>query len=350
LRTLLDNVIDAIITIDEHGLIQSFNKAAERIFGYPQSAVLAHNVSMLMPEPDRSQHDQYMSRFNNSGEARVIGVAGRELFGLRQNGEQFPMELSVSEIQYQGERRFIGVIRDITERKRIDQMKNEFVSTVSHELRTPLTSITGALGLISGGALGEMPEAAMGMLQIAHKNSQRLGLLINDLLDMDKLVAGKMTFNFSQQPLLPLIEETLQSNQSYADEYGVSWNLQTADDDIRVRVDALRLQQVLANLLSNAAKFSPAGSQVQVRTELREGFVRISIEDQGSGIPAEFHNRIFGKFTQHDSSDTRQKGGTGLGLAISKQLIERMHGRIGFDSPPGRGACFWIELPAVEQP
>ena len=345
LRTLLDNVIDAIITIDDRGHIQSFNQAAERIFGYQQAMVLGRNVSMLMPEPESSLHDGYISRFKHSGEARIIGVAGRELFGLRSNGEQFPMELSVSAIQYQGERRFIGVIRDITERKRIDQMKNEFVSTVSHELRTPLTSITDALGLISGGALGAMPEAATGMLQIAYKNSQRLGLLINDLLDMDKLVAGKMTFHFSIQPLRPLIEETLLSNQPYAEEYDVSWNLQIPDHDIRVRVDALRLQQVLANLLSNAAKFSPAGSQVHVSSAAHEGFVRISIEDQGSGIPAEFHSRIFGKFTQHDSSDTRQKGGTGLGLAISKQLIERMHGRIGFDSPPGRGACFWIELP-----
>ena len=337
LRTLLDNVIDAIITIDEHGLIESFNQAAERIFGYSASEVHGRNVSLLMPEPDRSAHDGYIGRYHNGGQARVLGVSGRELLGLRRDGTLFHMELAVSAIQYQGARRFIGVVRDITERRRIEQMKNEFVSTVSHELRTPLTSISGALGLIAGGALGEVPEPMRDMLQIAHQNSRRLGLLINDLLDMEKLVAGKMTFHFSELDLLAQLEEALLHNQPYADEHGVGWRISQPLAGIRVSADSQRLQQVLANLLSNAAKFSPGGSQVEVRMSRCAPGVRVSVIDQGPGIPAEFQARIFSKFSQADASDTRQKGGTGLGLAISKEMMERMGGQIGFDSPPRPG-------------
>lgn len=350
LRTLLDNVIDAIITINEQGLIESFNQAAERIFGYRADDVLGRNVSLLMPEPDRSAHDGYISRYRDSGQARILGVSGRELLGQRRDGTQFHMELAVSAIQYQGARRFIGVIRDITERRRIEQMKNEFVSTVSHELRTPLTSISGALGLVVGGALGEVPGLMSGMLQIAHQNSRRLGLLINDLLDMEKLVAGKMSFHLSELDLLAQLEEALLHNQPYADEHGISWHITQPLAGIRVRADSQRLQQVLANLLSNAAKFSPAGSQVEVRMSRGGLGVRVSVIDQGQGIPAEFQARIFSKFSQADASDTRQKGGTGLGLAITKELMERMGGQIGFDSPPGQGACFWIELAVQEHP
>lgn len=314
IRALFNNVIDAIITIDSHGLIEDFNRAAEHIFGYSADAVIGHNISMLMPEPDRSQHDSYIARPRpEHGISRMISVAGRELIGLRANGEQFPMELSVSSIQYHGVRKFIGVIRDITERRRIEQMKSEFVSTVSHELRTPLTSISGALGLIVGGALGPMPERAQGMLQVALENSQRLGLLINDLLDMDKLLAGKMHFTLQAQALQPLLDEALKSNREYAAQHNVQL-LQAATTPEWVVVDSLRLHQVLSNYLSNAAKFSAPDSLVTLAVERRGECVRVSVIDQGCGIPAAFHERIFHKFSQADASDNRNKGGTGLGL------------------------------------
>lgn len=240
--------------------------------------------------------------------------------------------------------RMIGTNTDISERKRIDNMKSEFVSTVSHELRTPLTSISGALGLVAGGVAGELPAQAKQMIDIAHKNSVRLSHLINDLLDMEKLVAGKIQLDLQPQALMPLVEHTLESISTYAAQYQVRFEL-IAREEVQVRVDAIRLQQVLNNLLSNAAKFSPYGAHVEIAVKRHDGRVRVEIIDHGTGIPMEFRERIFQKFSQADSSDTRQKGGTGLGLAISKELIERMHGTIGFDSTPGRGSRFYFELP-----
>ncbi len=346
LRLLFANVIDAIIIIDQRGIIETFNHAAEHIFGYRSEEIIGRNLSILMPEPHRSAHDGYLHDYAVRRESRAL-EQNRELTAVRRNGEHFTIELRVSQVSHHGEIRFIGLVRDITERKRAEQMKREFVSIVSHELRTPLTSIAGSLGLVTGGAVGEVPASMRQMLTIAHQNSLRLGRLIDDLLDMDKLIAGKMPMDIRTQPLAPLLEDALRSNQGYAEQYGVRFE-QGALPALSVAVDENRLQQVLANLLSNAAKFSPAGEVVTLAAERRGDQVRVSVTDRGPGIPEAFRKRIFEKFSQADSSDTRQKGGTGLGLAISKELIERMHGRVGFDTEPGQGCCFWFELPVAD--
>jgi len=244
--------------------------------------------------------------------------------------------------------RISGTSMDLTEHKRIEQMKNEFVSTVSHELRTPLTSISGALGLINGGALGDVPPAMQQMLEIAYRNSQRLGHLINDLLDMEKIAAGKMSFDMHEHSLRQLLEEALASNQAFAAQLGVNCVLREAVD-VQVWVDASRLQQVLGNFLSNAIKYTPEGGEVSLHCSVPDAtHVRISVTDQGPGIAAEFRARVFEKFAQADASDSRQKGGTGLGLAITKEFIERMGGKVGFDTAEGQGTTFWCELPILE--
>ena len=241
-----------------------------------------------------------------------------------------------------------GFITDITQRKHLEQMKNEFVSTVSHELRTPLTSIAGSLGLINGEALGPVPNAMREMLSIAQSNSQRLRQLIDDLLDMDKLLAGKMSFIPQQLDIDSFLAECVTSHQGFARQHDVQLSY-TGGPVAQVTADPMRLQQVLSNLLSNALKFSPAGSQVLLSAQALGGQIRILVVDQGPGVPAEFVDRLFEKFSQADASDRRQKGGTGLGLAISKELMERMGGCIGFYPRPGGGSVFWVELPALFQ-
>ena len=339
-QTILDNAIDGIITVDHFGIIQSANRAVGRIFGYDCSELIGQNIRFLL---DASCHCDIERCLNNQND----GFWNHEVEARHQEGHSFPMELALSQTDYRGQALFVGLMRDISERHRIEQMKSEFVSTVSHELRTPLTSIGGSLGLMVGGALGEVPAQMKAMLVIAHKNSMRLSHLIDDLLDMEKLVAGKFRFDLEALPLMPLIEQSLEATRAYGENLKVSFWISEREDQIQVQVDGNRLQQVMANFLSNAAKFSPPGGQVQIQVSLHGDSVRVAVIDYGPGIAPEFHHRIFQKFSQADSSDTRQKGGTGLGLAITKELIERMQGTVGFCTEVGKGSTFYFELPAV---
>jgi PAS domain S-box-containing protein len=346
-QAIIDNMIDGLITIDAQGLIDAFNPAAEQIFGYDASEVLGENVRILMPSPHREKHDEYIRNYQSTGVARIIGI-GREVEGLRKDGSLFPMELSISEVSREGRTMYVGMVRDITERTRVERMKSEFVSTVSHELRTPLTAISGSLGLITGGKLGELPAQVLSMVDIAHKNSLRLSHLINDLLDIEKLSAGKMHFDMQQHSVMPLIIQAIEANRGYGAERQVELRFIGKPVEADVRVDSQRLMQVLSNLISNAVKYSPEKGAVEVSAELHQKTIRVTVTDHGPGIPEEFHARIFQKFAQADSSDTRQKAGTGLGLAITRELVERMGGWIGFDSVEGQGASFYFELPQLK--
>ncbi len=343
LRIILDNVVDGIVTLDQSGAVQSFNRAAETIFGYQGHEIIGKNFKVLMPEQYRKEYDDYLENYRKTGITRISGKV-REMVGQRKDGSAFPIDLAVSHSIHHEQPLFICVVRDITERKRIDRMKSEFVSTVSHELRTPLTSISGALGLLAGGVLDKNPEQVKQMVDLAHKNSLRLASLINDLLDMDKLVAGKMELELTLQPLMPLVEQTIEAIHAYGEKYQVNFKL-VSREEVDVRVEGSRLIQVLNNFLSNAAKFSPQGGEVEIAVRKAGDAVRVEVTDHGEGVPTAFRERIFQKFSQADSSDTRQKGGTGLGLAISKELIEGMHGVVGFRSEEGKGACFYFELP-----
>ncbi|MFZ6767379.1 PAS domain S-box protein [Undibacterium sp. Di26W] len=353
--TIVDNVLDGIITLNEDEYILSVNNAAANIFGYDIDDLPGQHIRQLMPQVyaapavedaavTDSKQDQEEQQANASSVKDMIGI-GREITGRKKDGSLFPLDVSMSAVKRQGKPLYIGLIRDITERKRIEQIKNEFISTVSHELRTPLTSISGALGLISGGVLGKFPDRIQQMLDIAIKNCLRLTFLINDLLDMEKLSAGKMVFHFQTVALSEILMQAIESNQTFGAQRHVSLYLARSVPAVSVSVDTQRFMQVLSNLLSNAIKYSPENGTVEITATANERRVRINVIDHGAGVPNEFRDRIFQKFAQADSSDTRQNGGTGLGLAITRELVERMDGNIGFESRPGRGAKFYIDLP-----
>lgn len=343
-KAIVDNAVDGIITINERGLVSSFNPAAEGIFGYTASEVVGCNVSMLMNHEDARLHDGYLKRYMETGEAKVISV-GREVVGRRKDGTLFPMDLAVSELNLRGGRYFTGMVRDITERKRVEKLKNEFVSTVSHELRTPLTSIRGALGLVLGGASGEVPERLRAMLTIASNNTERLLLLINDILDLQKIESGKLEFHYSMFDVCDFVKKVVEENHGFAHQHSVMLLTTHLPNSAAVYGDQARLTQVLTNLISNAVKFSNAGGRVEVAAALQHNNVRISVKDYGVGIPAAFHSKMFDRFTQVDASDARKAGGTGLGLNISKSIMERHGGRIDFVSHEGIGSMFYIDLP-----
>lgn len=253
----------------------------------------------------------------------------------------------------------IGHWIDITERKqtelmlietkgiaeRANQAKSQFLSVMSHELRTPLTSIKGALGLLAGGVLINEPEHAQNMMRIANENSDRLKLLIDDILDFEKLESGKMVFHKEPIEVGSLIRKAVEINQGYADNYGIRFTVEENNcSSCVVFVDEHRLMQVFSNFLSNAVKYSPKDEYVRITSQCDNDKVRIAVIDQGEGIPEKFREHIFTSFSQADSSDTREKGGTGLGLVIAKDIIERHDGKVDYDSLPGQGTTFYFEL------
>jgi signal transduction histidine kinase len=224
------------------------------------------------------------------------------------------------------------------------EVKSKFISTVSHELRTPLTSIKGSLDLLNAGALGEVPEAMRPMLEIAGKNSKRLADLINDLLDLQKIEAGEMVYRFEPLSVRHLISEAVDANQGYADSLGVGLVTNLPSPDVFIEGDESRLMQVMTNVISNALKFSNEDSAVRVFGEIIGQKVRICVKDTGIGIPDDAKDKVFGKFTQVDSSDQRRTGGTGLGMNITKQIVERHKGEIDYVSRLGHGTTFFIEF------
>jgi PAS domain S-box-containing protein len=332
-----------IALTDMQGRYIEFNEAFRRICGYSAKALKAMDYWTLTPREYEPSEAEQIERLKQTGR-----YGPYEKAYVRQDGSRVPLQLNGMLVTgHDGEQYIWSIAEDITERKRNERMKSEFISTVSHELRTPLTSIAGALGLLHGGALSDIPEPVKPLLDIAYKNSQRLILLINDLLDMEKILAGKMSLDLQVQPLMPILEQALQANQGYGDSLGVRFVLTQCDNEVLVHVNHSRMMQVLDNLLSNVAKFSPKDGVVEVAVRTVGERVRVDVADRGPGIPEEFRQRVFQQFSQADSSDTRQRGGTGLGLAITKELVERMHGKVGFESEIGKGTSFFIELPVA---
>ncbi len=348
MRTIFENVVDGIITTNQKGIIESFNRAAENMFGYAAADVVGKNVSMLTPTAHRPRHDAYIKDYLEGRESKIMG-AGREVEGIRKDGSAFPVDIAITEMWIGEDRHFCSIMRDITDRKKVDRMKNEFVSTVSHELRTPLTSIRGALGLVGSGTVGELPAKAQPLVDIAAKNCDRLIRLINDILDIEKIEANKMEFDIQPFELVSLVNNAAEVNRVYASEHDANIEISDGMPGAMVMVDEDRFTQVLTNLISNAAKYSPEGGTIQLATQPRNGGVRVSVSDEGPGIPEEFRKDIFNKFSQADGSDTRKRGGSGLGLSITQAIVEKLGGQISFETQTGNGTTFHVDLPVQVQ-
>jgi PAS domain S-box-containing protein len=360
MRAVVDNMLEGLITISDRNLIEQVNPAAEAMFGYDPGELVGQHLKILMPQSLAGRADEFLK----DGAQKALGRIS-EWDGRRKNGEVFRFELSLFAFQTPEGRHFAGHLRDISERKKLEKMKQEFVATVSHELRTPLTSIRGSLSLLAGGALGDLPDEARDVVLIAERNTIRLITLINDILDLERVEAGKVQLKVEEIPLAAVLERSLESVRGFAEQQGIA--IAAPATEARVAGDLDRLVQVLVNLLSNAVKFSPPAGTVTVEVAERDDHAEVSVRDNGRGVPAHRREAIFERFEQVESSDARQKaclfqrfsqidgsltrtGGTGLGLAICKAMVEQHGGKIGVESQPGRGSRFWFRIPSRRAP
>jgi PAS domain S-box-containing protein len=333
----------AVLELAPDGTVTQVNHAAELLFGYAADELIGGSVKRLVLPKYQADFERDWSQLVGTREP----LAGVKVRNPRRDGLSIVCEWTVTPL-VNPDGSLIAVIaqgRDITAQLEAERMKKEFTSTLSHELRTPLTSIIGSLQLINAGVLGDVPKDVSELTDVAERNGQRLLDLINDILDIEKIESGKLTLAPEQIRIDELVQEAMVLNKGFGDRFKVRFEPRAPLSKSEVHADRKRLLQVMTNLLSNAAKFSPEGDVVEISIEENPGNLRIGIHDHGTGIPEAFRARIFGRFNQADSTTSRQKGGTGLGLAICKRLIELMQGRIGFEDRSGGGTTFWFELP-----
>jgi len=334
----------AVFEMDRNATVLEMNPVAENIFGYPAIELTGRNLlRTLIPADDPTMGSDWWAEFIRKGEP----VTGLRVQCLRRDGLEISCEFSLTPLVNDvGD--LLSVIaqgRDVTQQLEAERLKKEFTSTLSHELRTPLTSIIGSLQLVNSGVLGDPGKDLTELTVIAERNAERLLDLINDLLDIEKIESGKIDLHPEVLALNELVREAITLNRAYADRFQVRYEAPKELPSAQVNVDRKRLFQVVTNLLSNAAKFSPEGGVVNLTMEDRGDSVYVGISDRGPGIPENFRHRIFSRFAQADSATTRQKGGTGLGLSISRRLVELMGGKIGFADREGGGTTFWFEIP-----
>ena len=329
---MFEHIADATITLDSSGKVSEANRAARHLLDKPEFADVVGQPLSLLLGMDMADLD-----------------TTRSMEITRSNGQSVPVNVSASHWASGSESFCTVTLHDLTEQRRVERMKDEFLATVSHELRTPLTSVLGALGLVAAGAAGEVPAAAQGLIVVARRNGERLSRLVDDVLDLTKLEGNQMVLQQRPASLNKLLEEAVAANTAYAERTGALLQLAIQADSPRALVDPDRLMQVMANLLSNAIKHSRSGQTVGVALYGHSDGWRIDVTDQGPGIDPAFRERLFTKFAQADGSDHRAQGGTGLGLYISRMLLDRMGARIFVESRPGEGSTFSVIIPALRE-
>jgi len=346
-RATFDHALVGIAHADRNGRFLRVNPTLCDLLGYSMPELLSLGCHDLK-HPDDA--DTSRARFESlaSGEAPTEPQRATTRF-VRKDGSIMWALTAVCAIPRSDGTPdyFLAMIQDITELKRVEEMKSEFVSTVSHELRTPLTSIRGSLGLLAGGVAGTLSPAVGELVVMAERNCARLIRLVNDILDTDKLDSGKMRFDLRVTDVRPLVERAVESLAGFSLGHHVPLRVSAPDRPLFCSVDGDRFVQVVINLVSNAVKFSPPQAPVDIMLTQDNDTIRLEVRDRGPGIPVDYQARIFQRFSQADSSDARQKSGTGLGLCIAKSIVERLGGTIGFHTMPGAGATFFVTLPTV---
>jgi PAS domain S-box-containing protein len=346
-RTALENAVVGNALVATNGRWLKVNRALCTLLGFEEAELLQAGDALI-------QHPEDPWAVRETVEDLMSGVASiveRERFLRHRDGHQLWVKVCASMVtRGDGATDYLMVqFQDLTERKRAEIIKDEFVSTVNHELRTPLTSIFGSLRLLGATTAGKLDRKSERLLEVAQISCSQLTRLVNDILDLEKIAAGKMDHHMETLSAGPLIQDIINRHSAIADDHGVHFNTWLELDGLALRVDPNRFNQALVNLLSNAAKYSPTGGQVEIVAK-REGeaAIRISVTDRGPGIPKAFRSTIFGRFAQADNSTTRKVGGSGLGLNITKTLIEAFGGTVSFDSVEGHGATFHFVLPCYD--
>ncbi len=344
-RSVIDNMPIGIIQTDEEQKIVELNPSARKLFSCESAEkVLSQPISNLIQSPDRVKEQKKtnevkLSLIKAQAENQIV-----ESTAIRTTGDTFPAEVAFSKFGTQDTKGFLITVQDISERHEMERLKREFVSMVSHDLRTPLTAIQGTLDLIDEDTYGEISEHGHMRVKTALESADRLINLINDLLDIEKMEAGKMRLEPKEVPLVKILNSSIESVRTFADNAGVKLNL-VQEEDLTVNVDRDRIIQVVVNLLSNSVKFSPPDSTVTVFAEKEDNKALIRVVDQGRGIPAQFVDNLFERFKQVKAADGARKKGTGLGLAICKAIVESHGGKIGVKSEEGKGSEFYFSLP-----
>ena len=351
-RLAVEACPSGMVMTDSTGVIVLVNSATELLFGYRRDELVGQRMEILVPERLRGEHLKQRAVFALHPQARRV-QPNRELFGRRHDATEFPVEVWLNPIHAGDDLFVLSVIVDISERKRVDSAQGRVrldgaVTSCGHRsTRLPVRS-----GCCSAARPESCRKPRCGFCAIAQTNSKRLVRLLNDILDIEKIESGQVSFNFKRIDVRALIEQVIEANRAYADGFGIRVRLDPASQGGEVLADPDRLAQVVTNLLSNAIKFSPRDGEVAVATEQRGDRVRISVRDHGDGIPAEFKPRLFEKFAQADATDARQKGGTGLGLSIVREIVTRLGGMVGFEDADGGGTvlCRAARLGANRRP
>lgn len=342
--TLFNSASDAFFVMEGEKLIDC-NVAATTMLRCEKEIFIKQPPYRFSPEKQANGEDsrkmaEYYISQTRKGIPQVF-----EWKHQRYDGEIFDAEVSLSSFDKDNNHFILAIVRDISNRKRTELLKDEFISTISHEIRTPLTSIKGSLGLINGGAVGQAPEKMQKLLHVAYGNTERLLTLVNDLLDIQRLVSEQVVFSYTNENLASFMQSSIDSLKPLTEQYQVTYQLIDVNPDILVEMDVARMKQVMDNLISNACKFSFANSSIEISATLNNAQVHFSVSNHGPGIPESFRPYVFDRFTQADGSTTKQVGGTGLGLSIAKEIIEKHHGHIGFTSEEGKKTTFHFEIP-----